>query len=239
MQLIRKLENMTIEDVRRDLREAHEFLATCCAEHMKTPREISSSWGTRLKRAPVSLSRGGRPSVIEKEKEQLSEIINMIATVERLLGALSWFRERQEFRDLRVRICHPTTSSAPGENDLVLDDPLGQVVVRCEACDVTSTSASQNGKEASTLTALGCDKGVPADGVRRFICTSREFSDAISSPRRQWIKRGYRYRPDACGDDSDTVLLEVVAAPRDATPVAEPNPPAADSHKPRGEIGQG
>lgn len=239
MPLIRKLENMTIADVYQALTEAQRFLASRCAEHMKKPLPITSSWGTRIKRRLVGLPREGRPSVIDKDNEQLSEIINMVATVERLLGALGWFRERREFRNLRVKTCHPTTSSAPGENDLVLAGLAGEVVVRCEVFDVISASASQNGKERGTLRSLGCEDRVPVDGVRRFLCTSREFAEAISAPRRRWAKRPYRYQSEACGDDGDTVLLEVLAAPGDYSVNAELHSPEAEFHQPRGMDGEG
>ena len=81
---------------------------------------------------------------------------------------------------MRVKECHPSTSSAKGSNDLMLEDTIGVVVVRCEVCDVASDSAGSNGKERKDVASLGCADGVPDDGVRRFLCTSPEFARAAA-----------------------------------------------------------
>ena len=86
-----------------------------------------------------------------------------------------------------------------------------QVVVRCGVCDIVSQRAGSNGKEQKDLESLGCADGIPADGVRRFICTSPEFAQAIASPDRKWEERHYRYRRFAGGDEAGTELLEIVA----------------------------
>lgn len=136
----------------------------------------------------------------------------MVATVERLIAALNWFEQQSECRDLRVKQCHPSTSSAKESNDLMLEDDIGRNVVLCEVCDVASSSAGQNGKERNEIKRLGCTNGVPADCVRRFICTSPEFARAIQSVKRQWGQRQHRYREYEVGDESHTIMLELISS---------------------------
>jgi len=95
---------------------------------------------------------------------------------------------------------------------LVLGEPDGTPVVRCEVCDVASRNAGSNGKERSDLEKLGCAAGVPSDGVRRFICTAREFADALRSTRRRWNNYVYRYDLIELGDAGDTCLLALTPA---------------------------
>ena len=57
--------------------------------------------------------------------------------------------------------------------------------------------------------ALGCGTDVPQDGVRRFICTSREFGEALTSPNRRWDRVPYRYKGHSVGT---SLLLELLAA---------------------------
>ena len=108
------------------------------------------------------------------------------------------------------RSCHPSTSDAEGGNDLVLATPEGAVVVRCEVCDVASSNAGANSKEKSDLLKLSCANGVPEYGVERFICTAREFANALRSGYRKWQNYAYRYELIELGDEADTCLLRIV-----------------------------
>ena len=163
-----------------------------------------------MKRMYVGLKADARPGAVCKDAERFGEVVNMVATLERLVAALGWFERHSEFSALRVKECHPSTSSAKGSNDLMLEDATGTVIVRCEVCDVASDSAGSNGKERKDIASLGCADGVPADGVRRFLCTSPEFARAIQSPKRKWAHRLHRYREFAVGDATGTVLVELI-----------------------------
>jgi len=165
-----------------------------------------------MKRMHVGLEADARPAAVRKDAERFGEVVNIVATLERLVAALGWFERHPEFSSLRVKECHPSTSSAKGSNDLMLEDATGAVVVRCEVCDVASDSAGSNGKERKDIASLGCTDGVPTDGVRRFLCTSSEFARAIQSPKRKWADRLYRYREFPVGDATDTVLVELIPA---------------------------
>jgi hypothetical protein len=202
----------TIAEGIQDLYRAHDFLVACSVDAIRGVPEGGPQWGCQMKRLWVLLPLEGRPSLVAKDRERFGEVVNMVATLERLLAVLGWFDERPEFRQLRIAACHPSTSSASEANDLVLSNAGGEIAVRCEVSDVAAGVASQNGKELKDLASLGCAEGVPRDGIRRFLCTSPEFASAIQSGRRKWALRGHRYRPFLTGEPGGTVLLEVHAA---------------------------
>src|SRR5690606_39152719 len=108
-------------------------------------------WGTLLKRTRVELTAPEPPAAITKRTERLVEVINMAATLERLMDGLSWFASQPAFAALTVIDCHPSTSSSTIGNDLVLGPEPELVAVRCEVTDVASSSAGQNGKERKDL----------------------------------------------------------------------------------------
>jgi hypothetical protein len=221
--LVATFADLALPDARRQLAEAHDFLVARCLDSLATVPQSGPLWGVQMKRMHVGLKTVARPTAVCKDEERFGEVVNMVATLERLVAALGWFEQHSEFRGLRVKECHPSTSSAKGSNDLMLEDAAGNVVVRCEVCDVASSSAASNGKERKDIASLGCADGVPADGVRRFICTSPEFARAIQSAKRKWAQCLHRYREFVKGDAGGTVLVELVPT---AGAVAEPN--AAD-----------
>lgn len=211
--LVTPFAGLSLHDARCQLAEAHDYLVSCCLAALATIPKAGPLWGAEMKRLRVDLEAAPRPVVVHKDAERFGEVVNMTATLERLVAALGWFEQQPEFRDLWVKECHPSTSSTKGSNDLMLEDAAGKVVVRCEVCDVASDSAGSNGKEPRDIANLGCANGVPVDCVRRFICTSPEFARAIQSATRKWEQRRHRYREFAVGDAGGTVLLELVPAP--------------------------
>jgi hypothetical protein len=72
------------------------------------------SWGIRAKRSGVDLS-GAHP-LISNEAHPITELMNISATVERLLDALGWAIQNEWAAS--VIECNPTTSSRPGPPDL-------------------------------------------------------------------------------------------------------------------------
>lgn len=213
--LVTTFADLALSDARRQLMEAHDFLVSSCLDALAAIPKSGPLWGIQMKRMHVKLNTAARPAVVCKDAERFGEVVNMVATLERLVAALGWFEQQPEFRGLRVKECHPSTSSAKGSNDLMLEDGTGNVLVRCEVCDVASSSAGQNGKERKDILSLGCAQGVPCDGVRRFICTSPEFARAIQSAKRKWAERRHRYREFILGDAGGTVLVEIVSAAGD------------------------
>jgi len=94
-------------------------------------------------------------------------------------------------------------------NDIVLIDKMKPIIVRCEVCDVASESAGANRKEMKDLNSLGCANEVPRDGVKRYICSSKEFAEALTSKTRMWSKKHYRYERIMLHDPADSQLLQV------------------------------
>ena len=164
-----------------------------------------SSWGQQIKRLEVALPYG--EGLIGKDKEKFVEIINIIATVERTISALKWMKSK--YPNATIRECHPSTSDDKDGNDIVIIEKYGNVLARCEVTDVVSSKAGQNGKEKKDLKTLGCENFVPADSISRYIATSSEFADTLSSKKRKWCDKHYRYirHETVCGNR--TVLLEV------------------------------
>jgi hypothetical protein len=211
--LIDPLFDVSYADAIERLETAHAFLVERAAAAIATSSLPASRWGIEAKRLVVDLSAGGRPALIGKLNERFGEVVNMAATIERMIPALRWFSQRQEFQHLRVRECHPSTSDEESGNDLVLVMPNGSVVVRCEVCDVASDRAGSNGKEKKDIRNLGCATAVPPDGLARFVCTAREFARALTSRHRPWSSYAYRYQLVELGDPADTCLLRVIARP--------------------------
>jgi hypothetical protein len=212
--LIRSYSSIAYADLAPQLSAAHGFLVARADQALKALTSNSSRWGTLLKRIRVDLSANGVPEAINKSSERLVEVINMAATLERLMDGLSWFAKQPAFAALTVVECHPSTSSSTAGNDLVLGVDPARILVRCEVTDVASSSAGQNGKERKDLESLGCGASVPSDGVRRFVCTSTEFARALTSSIRKWDRCHYRYAVFEV-ESSDTRLLEVLPPPRD------------------------
>jgi hypothetical protein len=208
--LIEPFRDASIADVIGALSGANDFLverARAWATAMPAP---GPAWGCTTKRTDVDLAGPGRPAVIGKTAERFVEVVNMIATVERLLGALQWFGSQAGAGPLVVAYCHPTTSSSAGATDLALIGADGGTVALCEVCDVAAAKAAQNGKEKKALLALGCAPAPPADGVRRYICTSNEYARALAADRRSSAKWHHCYKAHPVGDAADTFLVEVL-----------------------------
>jgi hypothetical protein len=211
--LIDTFSGLSLSETRIQLTEAHDYLVQRCVVFFDSFPAAGPIWGIQMKRLSVDLASERRPAAIGKKTERFGEVFNMVATLERLIALLSWFENRSDFSYLRVRECHPSTSSAKGSNDLVLEDANETIVVRCEVSDVASTKSDSNCKETKDIKSLGCKGGVPSDGIRRFICTSPELSVLAQSKKRKWLEKQYRYVEYRAGDYGDTVVLELIPFP--------------------------
>ena len=104
--------------------------------------------------------------------DMFSELVNQLASVERLLDALKW-AESAGFS--QVLACHPTTSS--GDHDLVVgrsDQTLGVF----EVSDVAGPRGNENNKMANDLTNLvNCKCRYCARGAEKYLATSRVSRD--------------------------------------------------------------
>ena len=192
-----------IVDVRQELQEAHDFLVKC-AQAAQTSVSDATSWGIDTKRVSVALNVSQPPLKIGKPEERMGELVNMTATVERLLDALRWFETHNDFKQLTVVKCHPSTSS--GENDLVLGTQQGQVSVLCEVSDVAS-DGDGNGKANKDIASLYTAWEKHTEHARYFLCVSSEFAPVIE--RKKHLAANRRVALHKTGEKSGTVLIEV------------------------------
>lgn len=207
--LIETIYKTSLEHAYSELERTHSIIVGRAIEAQVGIGKNSQSWGSELKRLEVSLPLG--ESLIGKSTEKFVEIINILATTERTLSALRWFKA--QYPNSFLKECHASTSDNICGNDIVLLNPSsGDIVVRCEVTDVTSSNAGQNGKEKKDLKNLGCDILVPDDCVKRYIATSLEFANALTSKGRKWQNLHYRYILHATDYNDKTVLLEIVSA---------------------------
>jgi len=215
--LVGPITDMALPAAIAELQDAHDYIVSQTAQTMSALSQAPGHrWGIQAKRTEVLL-RGDRPPLVQKASERFAEVLNIVATLERLIDAMRWFSSEPVFSHLAVKECHPATSHGVAGNDLVLAEQGGAIRVRCEVSDVVSRNAQQNSKEAQDLAALGIEAHrAPNDGVRRFLVVSSEFCHALDSPRRAWHRLPYRYRRHLADHEHATMLLEVVNA--DASP---------------------
>lgn len=203
--LIKTLVDQPINLAIQNLTEAHLAVSNAILSSYKQINLTPHALGSDFKRLFVELP---DHVLIGKKKERFVELINILATVEKTIDALAWMNN--EFKSSWLAICHPSTSDSDDGNDIVLlDSQGGKVIARCEVTDVISSKAGQNGKEAKDLKSLSCGKEVPSDGIRRFISTSPEFANALSSPKRKWALKHYRYQQHVLKNAGRTVVLEI------------------------------
>ena len=203
--LIETIYNSSIKDAVGLLERTHLLLVNCAINSQKELSTETISWGASIKRLQVPIPYG--QLLVGKNAEIFVEIINILATTERTISALKWLSLK--FPNALVKECHPSTSDNTEGNDIVLIDSPGDVVARCEVCDVASSNADQNKKEKKDLKNLGCEILVPSDSTRRYIATSEEFANALSSPKRMWNKKHYRYIPHLTNTKDRTIILEI------------------------------
>lgn len=207
--LVGTIRNTTLSAAIASLTQAHSHLVSSARAAVQFLDGRDTSWGADAKRLVVDLAAKDGGALLEKSEERFVEVVNMAATLERLVDTLSWFQNNTLYRELQVSECHPSTSDDAGGNDLVLVASEGAVRVRCEVCDVVSSNAGQNSKERKDLKNLGCNDGVPVDGIDRFIATSPEFAQALTSPSRKWKDKSYRYELIPVSGARGTHLLKL------------------------------
>ncbi|MCZ2146784.1 MAG: hypothetical protein LC126_03305, partial [Bryobacterales bacterium] len=119
-------------------------------------------WGAHVKREQVTLPASDIPILGDKEsRHNLVEVMNMCATLERLIDALKWAKTALGAHE--VEHCHPTTGSSAArrragrpDNDLVLVE-RGQtdIVAAFEVSDIVGKNpAVKHKKDLLSLGAL-------------------------------------------------------------------------------------
>lgn len=205
MHLIEVIRNVPIDNAVEQLRSSHQFIVGRAIAAQQLMSSGTASWGAVTKRLTVDLAEA--PEGVGKSSEKLVEIVNILATTERTISALGWLAT--QLPGAVVRECHPSTNDDAEGNDIVLEDIVGDVLARCEVCDVITHRAGQDGKEAKDLKNLGCADSVPNDSVRRFIATSPEFAQALLTPSRVWSSKHYRYVRHGTREHGGTEMLEL------------------------------
>ncbi len=189
--LVKLMSDVSIAECYCAVKDAHDYLAQQGAKAIELASRIvaPSDWASKVKRLQFSLPQDARPKYIDiavtKSEHNLTEVMNQCATMERLLDALAWAQtDESGLAQFHVVCCHPTTSSARGDNDLVLLDSNGQYA-RFEMSDIVSDQDG-NGKEKKDLTSLGIwqkETGWKANDTwpagRMFLVVSREFAQRL------------------------------------------------------------
>jgi hypothetical protein len=152
-----------------DLRSAHDWIVERArgwtADVAEPP---DSSWGIRSKRIPVDLTGTDAPPLVTSNQHPISELLNICATVERLLDALVWAIENG-WAD-RVLECNPSTSGASGPPDLRTEGRNGEAWF--EVSDVVSPR-DPNRKLRTDWDRLA----VVGPGIARFLVVSPSFEN--------------------------------------------------------------
>jgi len=152
------------------LAAAHDAVARAAATH-QTVLDSKDHWGCVVKRNPVDLTHLGVDyDLIGVSSQPFGEIVNQLATIERLLDALRWAQSNGASEVLE---CHPSTSRGPADtcsHDLVAASDGTRLVF--EVSDVAGESGNANRKMDKDLVTLeGCTCGNAAP-VRKLLAVS-------------------------------------------------------------------
>jgi hypothetical protein len=138
--LIAAIHDVAIEECIATLDKAHRHLRDAAQSFLKTAEGIAPQyWGSDIKRLRVPLPKP-RPDLLEQDSHNFIEVVNQLAGMERLLDGLRWFAE--DHPAARVLSCHPSTSSARGENDVVVKS--AEELFRVEVFDIVGDKIINN-----------------------------------------------------------------------------------------------
>lgn len=214
-----------LEEYRRQLAAAHDAVARAAADHQVAVASIDH-WGCVAKRRPVDLSAvAADPAVhglVGVASQPFAEILNQLATVERLLDVLAW---SARVGAVHVIECNPSTSRGPVANcshDLVVRGAGLRIVV--EVSDVAGEIGNANRKMEKDLATL--DRCRCGDTSARRIL-------AVSPQSARWLQaRAGRVSVLEAGEGDGTWIFESVA-PRPAVRADGSAPAALGTPGPR------
>jgi len=166
-------ESCALDDYQRRLTAVHDAVARAAAAHQAGVDTVDH-WGCVVKRRPVDLSElaiddalGG---MIGVTSQPFGEIVNQLATVERLLDALRW---SQGNGAQEVVECNPSTSRGQAgtcSHDLVV--AASETTIVFEVSDVAGDSGNANRKMEKDLATLDrCTCGMRSS-ARRLLAVS-------------------------------------------------------------------
>jgi hypothetical protein len=162
-----------LNDWLRRLTAVHDAVARVAAAHQDVVDTVDH-WGCIVKRRPLDLSGLATDDdvsgIIGVTSHPFGEVVNQLATVERLLDALRWAETNGAER---VVECNPSTSRAPAgtcSHDRVVAGPGTTMVF--EVSDVAGVTGNANHKmekDLMTLDSCSCGAG---SVVRRLLAVS-------------------------------------------------------------------
>ena len=183
--------DLTAIQCRQALQAKHDEICVKAQEAVRAAAEASTStsaggWGVAFKRIKVEVDSADG-------KQPLIEVINQMATVERLLDALTWIGLQAWGAQATVVACHPTTSSHGRKaSDMPKAELDHDLVVRVGASqdywfEVSDVLQPTDGnrklmKEEISLGIRPKEKDAElkvqvSASVRRFLVTSPEWAD--------------------------------------------------------------
>jgi len=152
-----------------ELERAHHEIVEAATAWMATTFP-EQAWGASAKRSEIPLE--GLHPWIGTQSQPFGELLNQLATIERLLDALEWSVSQGL---TEVVVCHPTTSS--GDHDLVTCDENSRYCA-FEVSDVAGASGNQNGKmKVDIQTFAHCICAFCTAGAERYLATSPSSSN--------------------------------------------------------------
>lgn len=198
------LEPAPLNRYRSDLQEAHDRLVNAARtwDPMAPPL---ASWGQSAKRQLVPVA--SLHPMVAATDQAFNEVMNQLATVERLLDAIAWAGSEGA---TRIDECNPTTSNWH-PHDLVLSDS-GRPWGVFEVSDVAGPGGNENDKMKKDLKRLvDCECGPCGTGARRFLAVSESsgkwLEGMAASPRRM---AGFTHAVSVIEVYSSTWIAEVV-----------------------------
>ena len=202
--LIRPLDGvLPIRQFTVELREVHDAVAERARNWPLATFPIPD-WGTSAKRASVLVA--NLHPWIEALEQPMSELMNQLATIERMFSALVWLANNGAEN---IVACHPTTSS--GDHDLVAAGPGAQLFV-FEVSDVAGGTGNQNEKitkDLKNLIPCVCEH-CRSEG-RKFL--------AVSPLSGAWLERLGRSRNRLSAKGLASV--DIIESPGDGTWIVE------------------
>lgn len=168
------------------LAESHKVLRESARLALNTVSglPLGGSWASSAKDIRVWLPRNecDRPVLLKRAKpdHNLTEVVNLCATVERLIDALLWCDTH--YPTYKISVCHPSTGSGKNgkrrDDDLVLQDG-SDIALRFEATD-NSGSGNTTAKIRKDLDSLFfAEECYPND--RRFLVVRKAPADCLDS----------------------------------------------------------
>jgi len=224
----------TIQNAYKHLEDAHTFLVEHAHPVLGSAARVApdGQWGTNVKRIPISFPRTDL-RLLENDhiEHNFVEVINMCATIERMLDALLW-AQQTGFSEHLVWICHPTASSnaearlqGEPDNDLVLISRNNDgMAAHFEVSDV-SGNRDGNDKERKDLESLKVllegEKGPNAlnkdwPNAHMFLVVAAKFGHSICERTRRMWRIGnpphctYHPHDTQSNGESKTLIVEIV-----------------------------